>query len=217
MPIAKRPMEHSINELPTDLQRCNFIIHEAYSNYEQTEYGYIALCDMSFKVSLIEKNGQIHHQYNHVTMQGRCVDIIITKNSNLKSVKKFVYDCTYNAPNSKSQWKARKNIDRNESCMPAISELDDESCIAMNDNGCNNYYSQSQSQTSFDAIVQSTAMNPYVIGNSSYDRFNYLNNFNLLNSAGGLNINITTNNRRNMNNEGRGDANLLHGYNFNHV
>ena len=62
MPIAKRPMEHSINELPTDLQRCNFIIHEAYSNYEQTEYGYIALCDMSFKVSLIEKNGQIHHQ-----------------------------------------------------------------------------------------------------------------------------------------------------------
>ena len=79
MPIAKRPKEHSINELPTDLQRCNFIIHEAYSNYEQTEYGYMTLSDMSFKVSLIEKNGQIHHQYNHVTMQGRCVDIIITK------------------------------------------------------------------------------------------------------------------------------------------
>ena len=87
----------------------------------------------------------------------------------------------------------------------------------MNDNGCNNYYSQSQSQTSFDAIDQSIAMNPYVIGNSSYGRFNYLNNFNLLNSAGGLNINITTNNRRNMNNEGRGDENLFHRNNFNHV
>ena len=34
MPLAKRPKESTINEIPNDVQRCNFIIHEAYSNYE---------------------------------------------------------------------------------------------------------------------------------------------------------------------------------------
>ena len=32
MLLAKRPKESTINEIPIDVQRYNFIIHEAYSN-----------------------------------------------------------------------------------------------------------------------------------------------------------------------------------------
>lgn len=68
MLLAKRLKEQIISEISINVQRCNFIIHKAYSNYEQIEYGYMLLSDMSFKVSLIEKNGQIHNKYNHVMM-----------------------------------------------------------------------------------------------------------------------------------------------------
>lgn len=60
-------------------------------------------------------------------------------------------------------------------------------------------------------------MNLLVPGNSSYSRFNYLNNYNLLNRKG-LNINITTNNRRNTNNGGNNSAeNLFNDNTFNQI
>ena len=71
-----------------------------YCNYEQTEYGYIQLTNMPFKVSLIEKNRLIHDKYNQVIIYSRCIDVIFTKSMNLKTVKTFVYDCTSNTPNS---------------------------------------------------------------------------------------------------------------------
>ena len=86
--IGKRPKEQIISEIPSDLLRSNFIINEAYCNYEQAEYAYMQLSDISFKVLLIEKNGLIHDNYNQVVIQRRCIDLIFTKSTNLKIVKK---------------------------------------------------------------------------------------------------------------------------------
>ena len=49
----------------------------------------------------------------------------------------------------------------------AIRELDDESCVILNDMGFNNRYSQDLSQTSFNTLIQNTPMNLLVLGNNS--------------------------------------------------
>ena len=135
-------------------------------------------------------------------MHGWCIDVIFIKSTNLKTVKKFVYDCTSNAPNP--QWKLRKN-DRNHGSImnnienAVLRDIDEISSVTMNNSYFNNQYSQNHSQTRFDTMINSATMNPLLLGHSNH-QLNYLNHYNLLNSTG-LNINISTNNERNTNYE----------------
>ena len=66
MPLANRPNERVIKNIPNDVQRYHFVIHEAYSNCEQTNIGYMKLTDMLFKVLIIGKSSLIDDKYNHV-------------------------------------------------------------------------------------------------------------------------------------------------------
>ena len=108
MPLAIRPSVGSVmNELSQEQTRCHVVVHEAFSNYSNSQLGYIGIQDMKFKVSLIGKDGSISSSSSGVLVSGSCMESILNKAAYLRSVKRFLYDCTAMDLENNRSWMAR--------------------------------------------------------------------------------------------------------------
>ena len=173
MPLANRSNEQVIKDLPSDVKRYHFVIHEAYSNCEQRNIGYMKLTDMSLKISIIGKSGLIDDNYNHVIIIGSCIELMFAKTLGQK-VKRFVYDGTENNPNS--SWKRRViNVGSNNIMKESEDAAKNDSAqimnFTMNNSNLNNQYSQGLSQTSYESVLSSGLINPQFMMND-YSNWN---------------------------------------------
>jgi hypothetical protein len=114
IPLAKEVSQTNvICEITQSLQRKHIVLHEVYSNHSNQlkDQSFININELSFNVSFISSNGHVTNDNKNIILSGSCMNTIVTIASNLKTVKRYLYDNTqYNVKNT--NWNQRKTNEK---------------------------------------------------------------------------------------------------------
>ena len=162
------PVGSMMKDVSQEQHRCHLVVHKAFPNYKGNALGHISIQDMSFRVSLIGKDGQISSSSSSMHLSGSCVESMLNKASDFKTVKRFLYDCTALDAEKNPSWRARtlqkcnyvnvnasKSGDRSNEYTAAFSQQ----CCTMNQNVSHNEYYGYLSQQSANTMSQTGFFN----------------------------------------------------------